>query len=348
MDEDHYLIRRLMNISEKVAKERKEDPELQVRMEIAAQGQSPRYLIISPLRRSSQDLQLLNMDMGDAFHATRVSGHALPPPNSSIILFKGPASFNREFPEKKGVIVTFEYEEPGDIIRKTLENLKQHPDLDELPIIALKVNYEYGRANLIAHGKGRDYEAENQILSRIQQPETLDEDILVLLCSDSRVDPPHTENGIPMAIRTLGGYVPPFSEAEEETQQLSAFFEEWLDASDRVREILIVTHGNFEGAGSSCEAVTVSLTPDQIQNNSLRPAIEALRNAAEQFEQKPPNTPEDRMKSLSSAIRENLLTYLVISAAMKNGQLSIDELFMDTVTNVLYQDESNHDSSCPE
>jgi carbonic anhydrase len=333
------LINKLMELSEKLANERKQDPLLSARMEIAAQGQFPRFLIISPITRSGQDLQLLNMGMGDAFHATRVPGHALLLPNLMPSLFKGPASFNRDFPDQKGVIVTFETDESLEIIRETLENISLHPDLAHLPIIAFQVNYEQGRVKLIVHGKGRNYEYENKLLSRIRVPDELDNDLLVLICSDSRVHPPHTNKGVPMAIRTLGGYVPEYSSKEDETEQLYNFFQQWLTSTDISKQILIVAHGNFEGEGDSCAAGTASLKPDAITNPSLRPSIEELKRAAEEFESSPPKNPEERVKSLSKAIRANLLTYPTIADAHHMFRLTIDELLMDTVTNTLSQSE---------
>ena len=336
------MIDKLLNLSQKLADERKKDPELVALMNIAAQGQAPRYLIVSQIHRSSQDLQLLNMQMGDAFQATRVSGQSLLPPDIAPTLFKGPASYNCCFERKRGIIVTFEQNESSTVIRETLDNLTLHPNLEGLPIIALMIDYESGRASLVAHGKGRDYEDENRILSKIQKPESLDDDVLVLICSDSRVQPPHTEKGVPMAIQTLGGYLPRLTGRDDETQQLNSFFEEWLSGSDHEREILIVAHGNFEGEGPSCGAATISLHPSQVSSNILLPIMEDLQYAAQQFESEVPDTPEDRVKSLCLATRKNLMTYPAISAASQKGLLSIDELFMDTVSNVLYQDDSLH------
>jgi carbonic anhydrase len=330
------MINELVQLSKKIADEHKKDPVLAARMEIASQGQSPRFLIISPITRSGQDLQLFNMHMGDAFHATRVTGHSLPPPDLSPTLFKGPASYNCEFPNQKGVIVTFETEEPHEVIRKTIETISLHPDLSKLPIIAFQVDYQKGQARLIVHGKGRNYEFENRLLARISPPDSLDNDLLVLICSDSRVRPPSTGKGVPLAIQTLGGYIPPFTGKNDETEQLNNFFKQWVSSADNPKQVLIVAHGNFEGEGPSCGAGAASLNPSTIQNPSLKPVIEELNQAAEEYENSLPETPEDRVKTLSKVIRNNLLTYPAVADAHSMFQLSIDELLMDTVTNTLF------------
>ena len=333
------MINELVEKSKKMAEEYKKDPVLAARMDIAAQGQSPRFLIISPITRSSQDMQLLRMNMGDAFHATRVTGHPLLRPELSPTLFKGPASFNRDFPNQRGVIVTFEKDESVEVIRETIENISLHPDLSKLPIIAFQVDYDKGHAKLIAHGKGRNYEYENKLLARIKVPGELDNDLLILLCSDSRVSPPLSGKGLPLAIQTLGGYIPVFTGHEDETAQLNRFFETWLASSNDVKQVVIVAHGNFEGEGPSCGAGTASLSPDSVENPLLKPSIEELDRVAREYELKPPGTPEERVKSLSKAIRANLLTYPAIADAQSIFKLAIDDLLMDTVTNTLFQNE---------
>ena len=330
------MINKLVEMAEKLSEERKKDPELSARMEVATQGQAPRFLMISPIRRSSQDLQLFNMKMGDVFHGTRVSNAPLLPPAQSPVLFAGPAAYNQGFPRKRGVILTFDQSEPESLIGESLENVVLHPDLEGLPIIVFLVDYERGRARIVAHGKGRNYEAENWLLSRIERPDPLDTNTLVLICSDSRVHPPVTPQGLPMAIQTLGGYLPEYTGTEDETQQLDKFFEDWLSQKEGTQHILVVAHGNFEGEGPSCGAGQASLNPQDIPNDLLRSVIVELEDAAKPFEIVPANTAEDRVKSLSSAIRKNLLTYPAVSAiAELKSPNFIEVLLMDTVSNVL-------------
>ncbi|TFH04376.1 MAG: hypothetical protein E4H14_14885 [Candidatus Thorarchaeota archaeon] len=330
------MINKLVEMAENLSKERKKDPELSARMDIAAQGQAPRFLMISPIRRSSQDLQLFKMKMGDVFHGTRVSNEPLLSPTQSPVLFAGPASYNREFPEKRGVILTFDQDEPEEIIKKSLENISLHPDLGGLPIIVFRVDYEQGRVRIVAHGKGRNYEAENWLLSRVIRPDPLDSNTLVLICSDSRVHPPVTPQGLPMAIQTLGGYIPKYTGSDDETLQLNTFFEKWLSRDRSTQNILVVAHGNFEGEGPSCVAGEASLKPDNISNKILHSVITELENAAKPFESIPANTAEDRVKSLSFAIRNNLFTYpAVIAIADSKSPDFVKILLMDTVSNVL-------------
>jgi hypothetical protein len=257
----------------------------------------------------------------------------LLPPSKSSVLFAGPAAYNKEFPEKRGVILTFDVDEPESIIRESLDNLVLHPDLDELPIIVFRCDYEIGSARIIAHGKGRDYEAENWFLSRIEQPTKLDTNTLVLICSDSRVHPPITPNGLPMAIQTLGGYIPKYTGSDDETKQLNSFFDNWLTHETSSPHILVIAHGNFEGEGPSCGAGKACLHADEIENEILKSVIKELADAAAPFETQPAENAEDRVKSLTSAIRQNLLSYPSISQSEFSD--FIDILLMDTVSNVL-------------
>ena len=330
------MISKIVELAEKLSEERRKDPELVARMGAVTQEQAPRFLLISPITRSSQDLQLFNMRRGDSFHGTRVPNEPLLPPTESPILLAGPASYNHWFPEHRGVILTFELEEPEEVIRVTLDNIMKHPDVIGLPLIVFRVNYERGSARIIAHGKGRNYEMENWLLSQIKRPDQLDSETLVLICSDSRVQPPVTPKGLPMAIQSLGGYLPSYSGLSDETSQLNGFFDDWLSKEMHDPRILIVAHGNFEGESSSCGAGEASLNPYDVSTQLLREVILELDNAARNYETKRPQTPEDRVKSLASAVRDNLLSYPAVrEAADTRSSDFIQILFMDTISNVL-------------
>jgi carbonic anhydrase len=312
------------------------DSEFISRTEVTSQVQSPRFLMISPIDRSSQDLQLFGIARGEGFHGTRVPRMPLLPPERSHFLLGGPAAYNREFPKQRGVILTFGRDEPEAIIKESLNNLTIHPDIKGIPIIAFRVDYELGRARIIPHGKGRNYEAENRLLGRLHRPDTVDEDTLVLICSDSRIHPPSSPKGLPMAIQTLGGYIPGYTQLDDETAQLNDFFTEWLSTKINPRNILIIVHGTFEGEGPSCGAALASLDPTTVKNPLLNSVITELQMAASHFEDHSPRNAEDRVKALSLAIKENLLSYPPVREFVHaNPSDFIDILLMDTVSNAL-------------
>jgi len=244
----------MAEISDKLERQRKDDPKLLAKMQVAAQGQAPRFLLVSQIHRGTQDLQLLGLEQGDAFHGTRVSGHALLSPGKSPVLFAGPAAYNGIFPQKDGVVITFDKDEPQDRIRESLVNLAEHPGLSEIPIIALSIDYGPGHAQAISHSFHRNRSVEEMFVSRCIMPERCDESVLVLLCSDSRVQPPSTPVGIPYAIQTLGAYVPKYIGADDETMQLNNFFSDWLSTDASEKRIVIVEHGGFTQEEPPCGA----------------------------------------------------------------------------------------------
>jgi carbonic anhydrase len=330
------MIKKIVRIAEEASGGMRTDSELASHVEATVQAQFPRFLMISPIDRSSQDLQLFGMVRGDAFHGTRVPRMPLLLPASSHFLLGGPAAYNREFPKERGVILTFEQDEPEEIIRESLDNLMIHPDIKGIPIIAFRVDYELGRARIIPHGKGRNYEAENRLLAHLHRPDVVDENTLVLMCSDSRIHPPSTPQGLPMVIQTLGGYIPKFTQRKDETSQLNEFFAEWLSTKSNPRHILIIVHGNFEGEGPSCGAALASLNPDSVKNPLLNSVITELQMVATQFEDHSPRNAEERVKALSLAIKENLLSYPPVREFVNaNPRGFIDILLMDTVTNAV-------------
>jgi len=332
------MIRKITDLSKKLAEEGKDNPDTIERWHAAAKDQAPRFLIISSIHRSSQNLQLMQFGQGDTFHATRVCGHALPLPIESPFLFSGPAAYNKLFPEKTGVILTFDLDEPPEVVRTSIEHARKHPDLDDIPILAFRIDYEAGRGRLVPHGYGRTYEIENYILNRFSRPDVVDDNILVLICSDSRVSPPVTPHGVPMAIQTLGAHIPAFNPNLLETVQLNTFLNEWLAKEYLERRIIVVVHGNFEGEGPPCGAGEASLSPQSITGEILQPIIESLARSASKFESVQANTPEERVVSLGSATIENLKRYPAVIMAIEKGA-SHDEfmrvLKMDTVTNVV-------------
>lgn len=328
----------MIDLSKKTAEETKQDSASAQKMAIASKGQAPRFLLVSPIHRGSQDTQLFGFGQGDAFHATRVSGFALPLPESSTYLYAASAAYNKQFPDNDGVIITFDFEEPTDRVNQTLENIACHPDLFEIPLLVFRVDYTRGYARLVAHRFGRAYELENYLLKRVSRPDYLDEDTLVVICSDSRIEPPVTPDGVPMAVKTLGGHVPPYDEGLEETEQLNEFFKVWLSEESDTRRIIVVVHGSFEGVGHPCGASEASLGTGEVSGRYMLPVIETLKREAMMQEKTPPQSPEDRAISIGNATLENIKTYPAIKEAGTHGTSHLEFsgiLKMDTITNTI-------------
>ncbi|MHA1483896.1 MAG: hypothetical protein ACTSPR_01095 [Candidatus Thorarchaeota archaeon] len=325
----------MAEISDELEKQRKNNAKLLAKMQVAAQGQDPRFFIVSQIHRSTQDLKLLGLEQGDAFHGTRVSNCSLLSPSRSPVLFAGPAAYNGNFPEKDGVVITFDRDEPQERISESLVNLAEHPDLSEIPIIALSVDYDQGHAQAVDHSFHRNRDVEKMFVSRCAKPERLDESVLVLLCSDSRVHPPSTPVGIPFAIQTLGAYVSKYTGADDETMQLNEFFSDWLSTDASEKRILIVEHGGFTQDEPPCGAGQASLKPYEVKGAFLRPVIELLHREAHRFEDGISKTVEDRVLAIGQATEHNLRNYPAIARAQEEG-VSMESLFqivtMDTVT----------------
>ena len=325
----------MTEISDELERQRKDNAKLLAKMQVAAHGQEPRFFIIFQIHRSTQDLKLLGLEQGDAFHGTRVSDYPLLSPSRSPVLFAGPAAYNGNSPQKDGVVITFDRDEPPERISESLVNLTEHPDLSEIPIIALSVDYNQGHAQAIGHSFHRNRAVEKMLVSRCAKPERLDESVLVLLCSDSRVHPPSTPVGIPYAIQTLGAYVSKYTGADDETMQLNNFFSDWLSTDASEKRILIVEHGGFTQEEPPCGAGQASLKPHEVKGAFLRPVIELLNREALRFENSISKTVEDRVLAIGQATEHNLRNYPAIARAYEEG-VSMESLFqivtMDTVT----------------
>ncbi len=329
------MIDQMIVRSGQLLKKRQQDPEQSERMKHASEGQSPQYLLISPIDRTQQDMQLLSFQQGDAFHATRVSLIALPSAKESLFLFGGPAAYTQHIHNRSAVIMTFESDEASDVIRTSIEHAARHPALVGLPIVALRVDYEQGQARLIPHGMGRSYETENKLISKLKTPDELDSNTLVITCSDSRMMFPPTPRGLAMSIHTLGGYIPPFSEDNTETVALNGYLKTWL-SSDKAKTIVVIVHGDF-GGGQACGACIASMQTEA-HGEILGQVIDAIREAVSVHETVPPTTPQNRALSVGRATTKNLLEYPAIRSGIKEKRVSKDlvqMLLSDTVTNVL-------------
>jgi len=334
------MLNRIATISEHLARTREKDPELKRLMDIAAQGQSPRYFIISPIDRSSQDLHLLQFQQGDAFGGTRVPRMSLPSPKESPILFAGPAAYTSNFPERDAIIITFEQNEVADTMERSLDSINKHPALAGVPIVALKIDYLSGDVEIIQHEYSRALEEEESVLKRVDHPNYLDNSLLTVLCSDSRIRPPESPLGVSMSIQTLGAFVPKYDSNITESLQLDTFFSRWLSDGDNEKQILVVIHGNFEGMGPSCGAGCASLELDAIEDSHLHFAICALCESVENLEQVCAKDPEERVVNVGRATIENLSSYPAIQnheESLRGDNQFIEMMKMDTVTNVVRQ-----------
>lgn len=336
------MIRKLSKISEAFANERRNSPEALKRMEEASRGQSPDLLVIPSIRRGMQDIQLLGIKQGEAFFGTRISGFPLMEPDYAPTLAASPIAYNCKFPNNRGILLTFERNEPDELIRQSIDAVSSYPGAEGVPIVGIRVDYDSGRGRIVVHGKGRDCGLENQLLSRFSIPNPLDDLLLVVLCSDSRIQPPSTSAGAPMVIRTLGGYVPPFSGSDDETRQMNAFLSDWLSSRPDEKRMLVMAHGSFEGEGPSCGAGMASLAPAEHPSSILEMAILSLAAAAGQFEEVPAKTAEERVLSIARATKRNLFCYPAVSSLEEQGlelEALVDIALMDTVTNIVSERE---------
>ncbi len=331
------MLDELADISKENRAKREENPKQLERMQAAESGQDPDYLLISPINRGAQDLDLFVVEQGDAFHATRVPGQPILVPELAPVLFGGPAAYYSYFDKKRGVVATFEQDDSLDIITASIDNIASHPSLQGLPIIGLRVDYERARASLVVHNKGRSYEDENLLLSRLALPQKADENTLEIICSDSRLRPPATPSGAPFSIQTLGGYIPPYSVKQSgETYQLNSFITDWIADEPFDKQIVLVAHGAFASAGASCGAATELLSPDTHPDSTLDMVLNAMRLNIKPHQLANPRHAEDSACNIAEAAKRNLSAYPALAKVRTIG-VDLDELIqivlMDTVTN---------------
>ena len=328
----------LIEKSKESAETRLGNPQLLARMETASKGQAPAFFIVSSIRRCVQDAQLLSIQQGDAFWATRFPGLPLKRQDLSPFLFGGPAAYSSRFHQRTGVVATFESAERDDVVLDTLSAIRQNESLKGLPIVGLRVDYELGRVRLVVHSMVRNYVLENSLLRRIVKPSTLDERMLVLMCSDSRLVPPATRTAVPMAIRTLGAFLPSFSGVADETSQLNTLLFQWLEKDAIEKKIIIVAHGSATEEHASCGASRASLEPSEVSDKLLRSVVERIGIDATRQSKSRLLNPEAQAMAIIRAAKENLLEYPVFVDLAKKKVPVVDLILlarMDTVTNVL-------------
>ncbi|TFF91668.1 hypothetical protein EU546_08295, partial [Candidatus Thorarchaeota archaeon] len=289
------MINEIVKLADEIFKEKLSDPTLVRRMDFAREGQSPEYMLISPIDRSLQDLELLSLLQGEAFHGSRVPGLPLLPVEKSLFLYGGPISYNSGFPKNRAIILTFDKDEDSSIINTSVKNLIQHPGARSVPVVCLRVDYDEGTARPLHHNGPRDLGVEAELLKGIKRPTPLDAKVLVTVCSDSRVRPPPTPSGLPMAIQSLGGHVPAYTGGPDETGQLDSFFREWFEVGSDDNRILVFGHGSFDCEGPTCGAGKACMHAESIEDPILGRVIRRLDRDASALEDKRPETPESRV-----------------------------------------------------
>jgi hypothetical protein len=304
-------------------------------MNLSTKTQVPEYLLISPIDRNGQDLELLGFDQGHAFCGSRIPGKSILDPEKFSFLVGAPAEYNHHFPFNKAVVLTFDWNEPMEIISTTIQNVAKIPQVQEVPIVALKVNYEDGLVEVVQHGGNRSEAIETELASKAVRPSAADRDVLVFTCSDSRIVPPRTTHGLSMNLRSIGGFVPTFSGSEDETAQFNSFLENWLLSKPKDRRMVLLAHGSHDHGGAVCGGAKASLDPSGLHEGTLKSVVKTLQNEGLTHEAQPHNNPNTRALALDVAIKKNLLTYPAISKAVEAGfdaEKQIDIAFIDTVT----------------
>ncbi|MHA1928291.1 MAG: hypothetical protein ACTSV2_06900 [Candidatus Thorarchaeota archaeon] len=304
-------------------------------MKLATITQVPEYLLVSSIDRNGQDIELLGLGQGNAFCGTRVPNHAVLPPEKFQYFLGAPAEYNKHFPVNKAVILTFDPSESQDVITTSIQNIAANPDLKEVPIVSLSVNYDDGLVSVIEHNYTRDTTLESKLVGCSTRPRPVDRNVLTLMCSDSRIIIPRTDFGVTMNIRTIAAHVPKYSFKEDETAQLNNFLSDWLLAKPIERQIAILFHGNHVHSGAVCGGAKASLNPESIHEGTLRTVVNTLAHDVPSREVETSNTPNSRAQSLAFGIKENLLSYPAVSKAIENGfniDTQIMVAFLDTVT----------------
>lgn len=307
------------------------------RMERAARGQNPHILMVSPINMSGRDCSLLGLGQGDAFWATRLPKVSLLGPEESPFLFGGPAAYFGHFSKGGFAVVTFESDESDDVVRKSVFALAQNEHLKEHHVTSLQLDSE-GLYQPVGKIRFADRFVADLSARRNVTPPQTDERVLVVLCSDSRLLPPQTVKGVPMTIRTLGGFIPPYDDASRETHDLDDFLSGWLQDDASEKRIVIVAHGHMTNEAAVCGAAKASLDSSQLADEFLQSIVERIGDDAKRADWAHEATPYARAIAIAKATKQNLATYSAVHLLEKNRFLSsefIQLAFMDTVTGLL-------------
>lgn len=327
----------MVDKSKQLAGERERSFKLKTRMEAAAKGQNPHILMISPVHKSGQDCSLLGLGQGDAFWATRLPKASLLGSEESSFLFGGPAAYFGHFSGTLIAAITFESDEPDDVIQESMSALTQNEHLKKAHILGLQQD-STGSYRHVGEVKFTDRLLASVLVRRNVTPPVIDEKVLVVLCSDSRLLPPCTSSGVPMVIRTLGGFIPACDDASRETRDLDDFLAGWLENDPSDKRIVVIAHGHTTNEAAVCGAAKASLNPSELADGLLQAILQRIWDDAKRADWSHDATPYDRAIAIAKATRENLGTYTEIRELQRKRLLPsnfVQLAFMDTVTGLL-------------
>ncbi|RDE10955.1 MAG: hypothetical protein C4K47_10800 [Candidatus Thorarchaeota archaeon] len=330
------MLEAMVEKSRQLAEERERSFRLRAGMELAAKGQNPHILVVSPIHKSGHDYILLGLGQGDAFWATRLPRTRLLDSDESPFLFGGPAAYSSQF----GIVfavITFESDEPDDVVQESVSAFTQNEHMRAAHVIGLQMD-PTGSYRLVGEVKFRDRILARLLAARRRRPSETDHNVLVVLCSDSRLLPPSTSSGIPLMIRTLGGFVPALDDASRETQELDDFLAHWLEEEPSRKRIVVIAHGHATNEAAVCGAAKASLNPSELTDESLQLIVKRIANDAKRADRAHDATPYGRAIATARATRENLRTYTAIREFERKRLLPsefIQPAFMDTITGVL-------------
>jgi carbonic anhydrase len=327
----------MVDNSRQLAEERERSFRLKTRMDQAARGQNPHILMVSPIHMSGHDCSLLGLGQGDAFWATRLPKTSLLSSDESPFFFGGPAAYFGHIGGTALAVITFESDESDDVVQESMSALAQNEHLRKSHILGLQLDSE-GMYRPVGEVKFTDRLIAGILARRsVTTPET-DERVLVILCSDSRLLPPNTSTGVPMTIRTIGGFIPPCDDASRETQDLDDFLAGWLEDNTSEKRKVIIAHGHTTGEAAVCGAAKASLNPSELTDELLRLIVERIGDDARRVDSAYDATPYDRAIAIAKATKQNLATYSAVHELEKRRLLPskfIQLAFMDTVTGLL-------------
>jgi carbonic anhydrase len=308
-----------------------------MKMEKAAKGQHPLFLMVSPAHKSANDCRLLGLGQGDAFWVTRLPKKSLLSSDESPFLFGAPAAYFCHFDKTAFAVITFESDDSDDVIQESMSAFAQKEHLRKLHLIGLQLGSK-GSYQPVGKLKFSERVMAGMLTDRKAAPLETDERVLVVLCSDSRLLPPHTFNGVPIVIRTLGAFIPPYDDASPETQNLDEFLADWLEENASEKRIVVIAHGHMTNEAAVCGAAKASLNPSELTDELLQSIVERIGDDAKRADWAHDATPYNRAIAIARATRENLATYSAVHELEKRRLLSsefIQLAFMDTVTGLL-------------